>query len=209
MKRLGETKDNKDTQAMHSDKKKSVLTTGQVARICHVAPRTVSKWFDTGQLRGYRIPGSRDRRIPIEHLHAFMRAHGIPLDALDGGVCRVLIVGRDPQQAEPIIQAVGASGRYDLQAAANEFEAGVLAQQFRPHAIVLDVGEDLQRAAETCRRIKATPALQPAKVIAAANGMTEANREHLRGWGFDLFLNKPYSPAQLQQAVEEATNLLT
>ena len=39
---------------------KEVFTTGEVARICNVAPRTVSKWFDTGQLRGYRIPGSKD-----------------------------------------------------------------------------------------------------------------------------------------------------
>ena len=43
---------------------KKVFTTGQVAKICKVAPRTVSKWFDSGRLRGYRIPGSQDRRIP-------------------------------------------------------------------------------------------------------------------------------------------------
>ena len=41
-----------------------VFTTGQVAKICKVAPRTVSKWFDSGRLKGYRIPGSQDRRIP-------------------------------------------------------------------------------------------------------------------------------------------------
>jgi len=35
-----------------------VFTTGQVAKICKVAPRTVSKWFDSGRLKGYRIPGS-------------------------------------------------------------------------------------------------------------------------------------------------------
>ena len=40
---------------------KKVFTTGQVAKICKVAPRTVSKWFDSGRLRGYRIPGSQDR----------------------------------------------------------------------------------------------------------------------------------------------------
>ena len=34
-----------------------VFTTGQVAKICKVAPRTVSKWFDSGRLKGYRIPG--------------------------------------------------------------------------------------------------------------------------------------------------------
>lgn len=65
-------------------KKKDVLTTGEVAKICNVAPRTVSKWFDSGQLRGYRIPGSKDRRIPVSQLVRFMRAHGIPLNGLDG-----------------------------------------------------------------------------------------------------------------------------
>ena len=44
---------------------KTIFTTGQVAKICKVAPRTVSKWFDSGRLRGYRIPGSQDRRIPV------------------------------------------------------------------------------------------------------------------------------------------------
>ena len=52
---------------------KKVFTTGQVAKICKVAPRTVSKWFDSGRLRGYRIPGSQDRRIPREHLLRFLK----------------------------------------------------------------------------------------------------------------------------------------
>ena len=55
---------------------KKVFTTGQVAKICKVAPRTVSKWFDSGRLRGYRIPGSQDRRIPREHLIKFLEAMG-------------------------------------------------------------------------------------------------------------------------------------
>lgn len=59
-----------------------VFTSGQVARICHVATRTVSKWFDTGRLKGYRIPGSRDRRIPEEHLREFLIEHGMPLGEL-------------------------------------------------------------------------------------------------------------------------------
>src|SRR5947209_14833978 len=53
-----------------------VFTTGQVAKICKVAPRTVSKWFDSGQLKGYRIPGSRDRRIPREDLIRFLEENG-------------------------------------------------------------------------------------------------------------------------------------
>ena len=56
-----------------------VFTTGQVAKICKVAPRTVSKWFDSGRLKGYRIPGSQDRRIPREYLIRFLKEHGMPL----------------------------------------------------------------------------------------------------------------------------------
>jgi len=74
---------------------KEVLTTGEVAKICNVAPRTVSKWFDSGSLKGYRIPGSRDRRIPATELIKFMKAHGIPLENISSGRTRVLIVDGD------------------------------------------------------------------------------------------------------------------
>lgn len=57
------------------------MTTGQVARCCSVAPRTVSKWFDSGKLKGYRIPGSQDRRVLAKTLIAFLKASGMPVPA--------------------------------------------------------------------------------------------------------------------------------
>ena len=60
-------------------KGKNVLTTGDVAKICNVAHKTVSKWFDMGQLNGYRIPGSRDRRIPVIELVRFMEINKMPM----------------------------------------------------------------------------------------------------------------------------------
>src|SRR5258707_8706920 len=75
---------------------KKVFTTGQVAKICKVAPRTVSKWFDSGRLRGYRIPGSQDRRIPREHLIRFLKEHGMPLGELEEeGWHKILIIGAE------------------------------------------------------------------------------------------------------------------
>ncbi len=56
-----------------------ILTIGQCAKICKVAPRTVSKWFDSGRLKGYRIPGSQDRRVPQVYLVKFMNEHGLPI----------------------------------------------------------------------------------------------------------------------------------
>ena len=48
------------------------------AEICNVASRTVGKWFDAGLLKGYRIPGSRDRRIPVAELVRFTKEYEIP-----------------------------------------------------------------------------------------------------------------------------------
>ena len=194
---------------MRSINGKAVLTTGQVARICHVAPRTVSKWFDSGKLRGYRIPGSRDRRIPVEQLLAFTRTHGIPLDVLDGGACRVLIVSEDLQHVRGVITELNDSDRYEIRLAANDFEAGVLAEQSHPHVIVLDVDHDLADAVANCVKIKSTPALQSAKVIAVSDNLDAGQRQKLIDHGFDDCLTRGYSAQELVGAVENATNIIT
>ena len=150
---------------MNTKTAKDVLTTGEVAKICHVAPRTVSKWFDTGQLRGYRIPGSRDRRIPVSQLVSFMQAHGMPLDGLDAGRLRVLIMDRDIP--ERIVEAIDNVERYDLQTASNGFEAGVAAQRFSPHVIVIDTTESEGEAVAICQNIKSHSELSGIAVIAA------------------------------------------
>lgn len=72
-----------------------VFTTGEVARICKVAPRTIAKWFDSGRLKGYRIPGSQGRRIPREYLIKFLKEHG--METSDVPEDTVAIPGGDSQ----------------------------------------------------------------------------------------------------------------
>jgi excisionase family DNA binding protein len=45
---------------------------GQVAEICQVTNATIRRWFDRGELRGYRIPGDRVARIRGTDLNAFL-----------------------------------------------------------------------------------------------------------------------------------------
>lgn len=179
--------------------RKEVYTTGEVARICHVAPRTVSKWVDTGQLRGYRIPGSRDRRIPAENLLAFMRAYGIPEGGLDDDVCRVLVVG-SALSAEAA-EVMNATGRYEVRSAGNGFEAGLLAQQFHPHAIVLDASVSPEEAAAICRKVKDSTMFQAAKVIAVDADPTAEKTRWLVEHGLDDCLPAPCTPTRLAQAL--------
>jgi excisionase family DNA binding protein len=62
---------------------KTVFSTLEAAKVCQVSEQTIIHCFDSGQLKGYRLPGSRDRRIPREALFRFMEETGIPTDNLD------------------------------------------------------------------------------------------------------------------------------
>lgn len=180
---------------------KQVFTTGQVARICHVAARTVGKWFDSGRLAGYRVPGSRDRRIPRDSLVRFLRAHGMPLDDLRGSVCRALIIS--PGADRRAVEALAAAPRLEVRAADTEFRAGLLIGQFRPHVVILDVDAVGSGAAAFCRRIKCRPGSGPGeevKVIALDGGLG-LSAGGLRRRGFDGCLVKPLSAGRALDAI--------
>jgi excisionase family DNA binding protein len=68
-----------------------IFTTGQAAKALHVAARTVSKWFDEGRIKGYRLPGSQDRRIKLHSLLDFMQVNGLPQNELRAMVPAELI----------------------------------------------------------------------------------------------------------------------
>ena len=67
---------------------KTVFTTGEAAKICKVSQQTIIRCFDNGQLKGFRVPGSRFRRIPREALYKFMKDNGIPTEALGAASAR-------------------------------------------------------------------------------------------------------------------------
>ena len=188
---------------------KEVLTTGEVARLCGVAPRTVSKWFDAGQLRGYKIPGSRDRRIPRESLVRFMRAHGIPLQGLDGALTRVLFIDGEYQNADLMRLALERDFDYEVQIATGVFEAGLLARQFRPHVIFLSLSIPGLDPHVMLRAIRSDPELVASRVIALDPVLTnERAKQHLTA-GFDACLAKPLNLRGVVQAVEQATDIVS
>ena len=117
---------------------RTIFTTGQVAKICKVAPRTVSKWFDSGRLRGYRIPGSQDRRIPREHLIRFLKEHGMPLGELeDEAMGKLLLVGADGGVRSNLAELMGID-EFKIESAASGFEAGIQAESLHPDCVVID-----------------------------------------------------------------------
>ena len=118
---------------------KTVFTTGEAAKICKVSQQTIIRCFDSGQLKGFRVPGSRFRRIPRDALYRFMKENGIPTDALESGRRRVLIVDDDQAVVDLISEVLAGDARFETKVVNNGFGAGMLAKEYHPDLIILDV----------------------------------------------------------------------
>jgi len=189
-------------------KGKNVLTTGDVARICNVAPRTVSKWFDNGQLKGYRIPGSKDRRIPVGELIRFMKAHNIPTTPLPVGKIRVLIIDSNGDASSALGDALQTKADYEVQTVRSNFETGIVAQKFAPHVLLISLLAKGIDAVDICRSIRDNEDLQTIKVIALANRLGDTESAALLQKGFDGCISNPADVTEVIRKIEETTAIV-
>lgn len=183
---------------------KDVLTTGEVARICNVAPRTVSKWFDSGKLRGYRIPGSKDRRIPLDQLIRFMKAHDMPLDGVETGLTRVLIAEQDAELANALRTVLKKANLYDVVCVRSAFEAGAQVESHAPSVVLIDVTMPGFAGRETVRSIRNVAQMKDCPLIAMAPAASNGACESLRQQGFEDVLEKPFDSARMIEAIDTA-----
>lgn len=189
-------------------KGKNVLTTGDVAKICNVAPRTVSKWFDTGQLKGYRIPGSKDRRIPVSELIRFMKAHNMPAPALPVGKIRILIVDSNESAASALADTLQTQADYEVQIADSNFQTGTIAQKFTPHVLLVNLLAEGIDASNICKSIRTNEDLQTIKIIALANQLSDSESVALLQKGFDGSISNSHDTAEIIKKIEEATAII-
>ena len=189
-------------------KRKDVLTTGEVANICNVAPRTVTKWFDSGKLKGYRIPGSRDRRIPLNELRRFMKAHNIPVAALrDISKLRVLIVDSDVEAVSGLKVVLERAG-YEIQTALGGFDAGIISQKFQPHVLLVKFGAEGIEAEKICRNLRSKEDLEATKVIATASQLSSNEAQLLLSKGFDAVIADLSDVDSVVRTIEEVTAII-
>ena len=189
-------------------KGKNVLTTGDVARICHVAPRTVSKWFDNGQLKGYRIPGSKDRRIPVSELVRFMKVHNMPTTALAVGNIRVVVVDSDKSRALSLGESLQAGADYEVEIVGSNFQTGAVVQKFSPHVLLINLMANDIDAAGICKSIRADEELQTIRIIALAERLSDSESAALQRKGFDDCISGPAEATEVIKKIEAATAII-
>lgn len=182
---------------------KQVFTTGEAAELCRVSQQTIIRCFDSGRLRGFRVPGSRFRRIPRDELLRFMRDNKIPTAALQGDRRRVLVVDDDPNIVELFVDVLTRDGRYEVKTAASGYDAGVLTEQFNPDLLILDYMLPDINGNVVCRTIRQNPRFKNMKIVIVSGVVKQDEIETLLAAGADDFVKKPFNIEKLMARIEQ------
>ena len=182
---------------------KTVFTTGEAAEICKDSQQTIIRCFDSGRLKGFRVPGSRFRRIPRDALIAFMKDNGIPPDSLDSGKSKVLVVDDDPEIVELFVDVLERDGRFEVKTASTGYDAGMITTEFMPDLIILDYMLPDINGNVVCKTIRQNPNFEHTKIIIVSGVVNQDEINDLLKAGADEFVKKPFNIEKLIERIGE------
>ncbi len=183
------------------DKMKDLFTTGEAAEICRVSQQTIIRCFDAGRLEGFRVPGSRFRRIPRQNLVKFMKDNNIPLDTIESGKRKVLIVDDDAEIVELIEEVLERDGRFEVKTASSGYEAGIATEQFQPELILLDYMLPDVNGNVVCQTIRRNPKFENIKIVIVSGVVKEDEIAQLLKSGAEDFIRKPFNITELTDKI--------
>jgi len=188
------------------DPSKEVFSTGEAAKICNLSQQTIIRCFDAGKLKGFRVPGSRFRRIPRESLLEFMRENGIPTGRL-APKKKILIVDDDEELLQVLSDFFERDPRFELRSASNGFAAGAATREFQPDLILLDIMLPDINGREVCRMVKSNPATRWIRIVAISGMIEKEKIEELFEVGIDAYIQKPFDLDVLMKKVCEVLGI--
>jgi excisionase family DNA binding protein len=189
------------------------FTTTEAARLFGLSHMTVIRRFDSGDIEGFRVPGSRFRRIPRESLLSFARKHRMPLpeafgDGADASEAqpsgassrRVLIVEDERRMAELLAKIMTSDG-WEVKTARNGFDAGFFAGSFVPDLILLDIMLPGLDGREACRLLRGDARLAGTRILAVTALSDEKNVREILESGVDGHMAKPFGIKELREKI--------
>jgi excisionase family DNA binding protein len=186
---------------------KAVFTTGEAADVCKLSQQTIIRCFDSGQLQGFRVPGSKFRRIPRDSLVKFMKENNIPLDGLGSDKTRILVVDDDREIVELFVDVLEADGRFEVATATSGYDAGVQTQQFHPDVVILDYMLPDINGNVVCRTIRDNPDLSDIRILIISGVVDPAEVDDLMSAGADDFIKKPFNIEKVIERVVDLVNV--
>lgn len=171
------------------------LTPGEIARLCDVHQRTVSRWIASGKLKGHQLPGRGDYRVVEADFLAFAESHGLPVSTALANRKTLLVVD-DEAPVRAALNRLFSMHGYTVIEAENSFAAGALLEREQPALITLDLmmpGICLEQVFEFLKA-QSHRARIPVFVISAA---PEATLQRARELGAADVIAKPFNNSDI------------
>jgi excisionase family DNA binding protein len=184
---------------------KQVYSTTEVAVLCHVTPKTVVNWIDTGKLPCMKTGGGF-RKVFREELIRFMKENNIPFE--DGEIIKkILIVDDNPDDVNimrQLLESSNTSYQIDFASDGEEglFKIGVV----HPALIILDIRMPKLDGFKVYELIKATEATADIKVLFVTGQEEDAFIDRLKEECIDFYLSKPLNQQLFIEKVDKILN---
>ncbi len=116
---------------------------------------------------------------------------------------RMLVADDNDDAAESLSLQLQLGG-HDVRTAYNGADALAIAESFKPHAVLLDLGMPKMDGYETARKLRRFPWGKRALIIALTGWGQQQDRERTAAAGFDAHLVKPVAEHDLFAALASA-----
>jgi len=130
-----------------------------------------------------------------------MKENNIPLDSLESGRKKVLIVDDDAEIVELMTDVLVRDGRFDIKTAASGYDAGIMTQQFLPDLILLDYMLPDVNGNVVCETIRKNPEFESIKIIIVSGVVKRDEIDQLLKSGAEDFIRKPFNIAELTDRI--------
>ena len=174
-----------------------VLTTGDIGKYCGVHFRTVIRWIERGELKGYKLPGRGDHRVQVDDFVAFLRKNRMPIPPEFQQVAndRVLVTDDDANMARAIARTLSRAG-YETRIANDGLQAGILLESFKPALMTLDLKMPGLSGFQVLEFIR-EESLQDDLKILVVSALERSELERAVACGADDYLMKPFENTEL------------
>jgi excisionase family DNA binding protein len=189
---------------------KGPLTTGQIAKYCHVTHRGVLKWVASGKLKAYRTPGQHSR-VKVEDFLDFLKKYDMPVPAelqQEPVLKKILIVDDDQGIVHSLRRILMMENKYIIEEAFDGFKAGQKFMTFKPDLIILDIHMPGLDGFQVYANIRNDPNNKDTKVLIISGVNDEKEIKRIEGLGADGFLPKPFRNEVLKESIRKALGTL-
>ncbi len=185
------------------------LTTGEIAKLLGVTPRTIIRYIDKGVLKSYKLPGRGNNRVEKNDFIAFCKANELPLPAeklvtlADITPPTVLVIDDDKHICNSIARVLHKESITTI-IAHDGFQAGALLHEHKPQVMTLDINMPGMNGLDVLRFTRENPEFMALKII-IISGTAINNMQQVIIDGADAIIQKPFSNDTLISTIVQLT----